>query len=82
MQRSPDIVGSHVLLAAGRVPNTADLGLNMAGVATEPRSFIAVDDRLATGDRGLIDGIDLATAFFLGHEISNHRPLRETMIYI
>ncbi len=37
-----------MLLAAGRVPNTADLGLDMAGVATDLRGFIAVDDRLAT----------------------------------
>ena len=49
----PDIVGSHVLLAVGRVPNTADLGLEAAGVATDARGFIAVDDRLATSVPGI-----------------------------
>ena len=49
----PDIVGSHVLLAVGRVPNTADLGLDKAGVATDARGFIAVNDRLATGVPGI-----------------------------
>ena len=52
-QGPPDIVGSHVLLAVGRVPNTSDLGLELAGVATDARGFIAVDDRLATGVPGI-----------------------------
>ncbi|MCW6511169.1 FAD-containing oxidoreductase [Lichenifustis flavocetrariae] len=49
----PEIVGSHVLLAVGRVPNTHDLGLDLAGVATDERGFITVDDRLATGVPGI-----------------------------
>ena len=53
MQGPPDIVGSHVLLAVGRAPNTADLGLDVAGVATDARGFIAVDDRLSTGVPGI-----------------------------
>ena len=52
-QGPPDIVGSHVLLAVGRVPNTADLGLDVAGVATDARGFVAVDDRLSTGVPGI-----------------------------
>ena len=31
----PEIVGTHVLLAVGRIPNTSDLGLERAGVATD-----------------------------------------------
>ena len=48
-----DIVGSHLLLAAGRVPNTDDLGLDRAGVATDERGYVKVDDKLATGVPGI-----------------------------
>lgn len=40
--------GSHVLLAVGRVPNTDDLGLDKAGIATDPRGYIEVDEGLRT----------------------------------
>ena len=49
----PEVVGSHVLLAVGRVPNTADLGLDAAGVATDARGYIPVDDRLRTNVAGI-----------------------------
>jgi pyruvate/2-oxoglutarate dehydrogenase complex dihydrolipoamide dehydrogenase (E3) component len=42
-----------VLLAVGRRPNTDDLGLPRAGVATDARGFIAVDDTLATNVPGI-----------------------------
>lgn len=48
-----DIVGSHVLLAVGRRPNTDDLGLDKAGVATGPAGYITVDERLATNVEGI-----------------------------
>ncbi|SCY33520.1 FAD-containing oxidoreductase [Microvirga guangxiensis] len=44
----PAVVGSHVLLAIGRRPNTEDLGLDRAGVAMDQRGYIRVDDTLAT----------------------------------
>src|SRR5271165_3239911 len=44
----PVVVGSHVLIAAGRRPNTDDLGLDAAGVATDARGYIVVDDELRT----------------------------------
>ncbi|GAA3082242.1 FAD-containing oxidoreductase [Rhizobium viscosum] len=44
---------SHVLVATGRTPNTDDLGLDAAGVATDKRGFITVDDRLATNVEGI-----------------------------
>jgi pyruvate/2-oxoglutarate dehydrogenase complex dihydrolipoamide dehydrogenase (E3) component len=47
------VAGSHVLLAVGRVPNTDDLGLEMAGVATDPRGYITVDDQLRTNVPGI-----------------------------
>jgi pyruvate/2-oxoglutarate dehydrogenase complex dihydrolipoamide dehydrogenase (E3) component len=42
------VVGTHVLLAVGRVPNTADLGLEKAGIAVDRRGYIQVDDQLCT----------------------------------
>ena len=48
-----DIVGSHVLLAVGRRPNTDDLALDAAGVATDPRGYIVVDDALQTNVPGI-----------------------------
>jgi pyruvate/2-oxoglutarate dehydrogenase complex dihydrolipoamide dehydrogenase (E3) component len=48
-----EIVGSHVLIAAGRIPNTDDLGLDRAGIATDARGYIEVDDRLATSVPGV-----------------------------
>lgn len=42
------VTGSHLLVAVGRVPNTDDLGLDKAGVATDSRGYITVDDQLRT----------------------------------
>jgi pyruvate/2-oxoglutarate dehydrogenase complex dihydrolipoamide dehydrogenase (E3) component len=47
------VVGSHVLLAVGRVPNTDDLGLEKAGVAVDQRGYIKVDDQLQTNVPGI-----------------------------
>ncbi|PWC31066.1 FAD-containing oxidoreductase [Azospirillum sp. TSO35-2] len=49
----PEVVGSHALLAVGRQPNTGDLGLDRAGIATDARDFITVDDRLRTSVPGV-----------------------------
>jgi pyruvate/2-oxoglutarate dehydrogenase complex dihydrolipoamide dehydrogenase (E3) component len=45
--------GSHVLLATGRQPNTDDLGLDAAGVATDDHGFIVVDEFLRTNVPGI-----------------------------
>jgi len=50
---APSIHGSHVLLATGRRPNTDDLGLDKAGIATDARGYITVDDQLATTCEGV-----------------------------
>ncbi len=42
------VSGSHLLVAVGRVPNTDDLGLEKAGVATDSRGYVTVDDQLRT----------------------------------
>ena len=40
--------GTHVLVAAGRTPNTGGLGLELAGVELTDRGYIKVNDRLQT----------------------------------
>jgi pyruvate/2-oxoglutarate dehydrogenase complex dihydrolipoamide dehydrogenase (E3) component len=48
-----DSIGSHVLLAVGRRPNTDDLGLEKAGVAVNEHGYITVDDQLRTNVPGI-----------------------------
>jgi pyruvate/2-oxoglutarate dehydrogenase complex dihydrolipoamide dehydrogenase (E3) component len=50
---SPTSIGSHVLLAVGRRPNTDDLGLDQAGVATDTRGYIPVNEDLTTTVPGI-----------------------------
>jgi NAD(P)H dehydrogenase (quinone) len=47
------VSGSHCILALGSVPNTADLGLEEAGVATDDGGFITVDRVSRTSARGI-----------------------------
>jgi pyruvate/2-oxoglutarate dehydrogenase complex dihydrolipoamide dehydrogenase (E3) component len=47
------VTGSHALLAVGRVPNTADLGLENARIAVDQRGYIHVDDQLRTNVPGI-----------------------------
>lgn len=49
----PEVVGTHVLMAVGRIPNTDDLGLDRAGVSTDHRGYIVVDDQLQTNVPGI-----------------------------
>ena len=42
--------GTHLLLAVGRVPNTDDLGLDLAGITTDKRGYIEVDEGLRTSN--------------------------------
>jgi pyruvate/2-oxoglutarate dehydrogenase complex dihydrolipoamide dehydrogenase (E3) component len=49
----PEISGTHILMAVGRTPNTLDLGLDLAGVETDQRGYIIVDDQLQTSVPGI-----------------------------
>jgi pyruvate/2-oxoglutarate dehydrogenase complex dihydrolipoamide dehydrogenase (E3) component len=51
--KAEEIRGSHLLLAIGRRPNTDDLGLDKAGVDTDPRGYILTDDQLRTNVSGI-----------------------------
>jgi len=48
-----DIEGSDILVAAGRIPNTQDIGLDKAGVALDARGYVRVNDRLETTAPGV-----------------------------
>ena len=50
---APEILGSDLLLAVGRRPNTDDLDLAKAGVALDGRGYITVDDELRTNVPGI-----------------------------
>jgi pyruvate/2-oxoglutarate dehydrogenase complex dihydrolipoamide dehydrogenase (E3) component len=50
---SNKVEGSHLLLAVGRRPNTDELGLEAAGIETDRRGFIQVDDQLRTNVPGI-----------------------------
>lgn len=50
---APRLHGSHLLLAVGRKPNTDDLGLDKAGIITDARGYISVDDQCRTNIEGV-----------------------------
>jgi len=47
------VVGTHLLVAIGRRPNTDDLGLDKAGVSTDTHGYVVVDDQLRTNVPGI-----------------------------
>jgi pyruvate/2-oxoglutarate dehydrogenase complex dihydrolipoamide dehydrogenase (E3) component len=51
--KSATVSGSHLLVATGRRPNTDDLGLDKAGIATDKAAYIKVNDRLETTVAGI-----------------------------
>jgi pyruvate/2-oxoglutarate dehydrogenase complex dihydrolipoamide dehydrogenase (E3) component len=51
--RTTEVLGSHLLVATGRRPNTDDLGLDRAGVETDARGYIKVDGQLRTNAPGI-----------------------------
>src|SRR5438876_4065433 len=50
---SSTVSGSHLLVAAGRTPNTEELELDKAGVETDTAGFITVNNRLETSVPGI-----------------------------
>ena len=52
-QGPEEVLGSELLVASGRRPNTDDLGLQRAGIQTDERGYIPVDDRLQTQAAGI-----------------------------
>ncbi len=61
----------YVLSAVGRVPNSEDLGLEAAGVKTDDRGFIVVDDQLRTNVPGVYAIGDVAGRQLLAHKATH-----------
>jgi dihydrolipoamide dehydrogenase len=80
------VEGSHVLLAVGSVPNTAGLGLEEAGVATDGGGFVVVDEFLRTTASGIYAAGDVtgqmplsSVAAMQGRKVAAHalgRPVK------
>jgi pyruvate/2-oxoglutarate dehydrogenase complex dihydrolipoamide dehydrogenase (E3) component len=70
------VVGSHALLAVGRVPNTDDLGLGNAGIAVDQRGYIQVDDQLRTNVPGIYALGDCRARSVHSHIIQRLRDCR------
>ena len=52
-EKETTVAGSHLLLAAGRLPNTPDLNLEKTGIEIDGRGFIRVNSRLETTSKGV-----------------------------
>ncbi|MEU7768422.1 dihydrolipoyl dehydrogenase [Nocardia sp. NPDC049190] len=63
-----------VLVGVGRTPNIADLGLDLAGVATDERGFIPVDERLRTNVEHVYAIGDVTGRALLAH-VASHQGL-------
>ena len=59
-----------VLVSAGRVPNTGDVGLEAAGVQQDPRGFIIVDENFKTSVEGIYSVGDCIGGAMLAHKAS------------
>lgn len=75
------LTGSHLLVAAGRVPNTDGLGLDAAGVETDDDGFIEVNDRLETSAAGIYAIGDATGAPQFTHiSYDDYRVLRANLL--
>ncbi|HJQ29091.1 MAG TPA: mercuric reductase, partial [Rubrobacter sp.] len=73
--------GSHLLVAAGRPPNTDRLGLEAAGVETDKRSFVKVNDRLETSAPGVYAIGDVKGGPAFTHiSYDDHRILKTNLL--
>jgi pyruvate/2-oxoglutarate dehydrogenase complex dihydrolipoamide dehydrogenase (E3) component len=51
--KASQVIGTHLLVAVGRRPNTDDLDLDKAGITTDAHGYIQVDDQLRTSASGI-----------------------------
>ncbi|KWB21751.1 mercuric reductase [Burkholderia cepacia] len=71
------VTGTHLLVAAGRKPQTDAIGLDLAGVETDARGFIKVDHRLATtAERTWAIGEVAGTPMFTHASFDDYRVLK------
>jgi pyruvate/2-oxoglutarate dehydrogenase complex dihydrolipoamide dehydrogenase (E3) component len=80
--REAVVAGSHLLVAVGRVPNTDDLNLDAAGVETDRRGFISVNERLETTAPGVYALGDVTGGPAFTHiSYDDFRVLRTNLLY-
>jgi pyruvate/2-oxoglutarate dehydrogenase complex dihydrolipoamide dehydrogenase (E3) component len=76
------VVGSHVLLAAGRVPNTDRLNPGAAGVDTDSRGYIRVSERLETSAEGVYALGDVKGGPAFTHtSYDDYRIIRDNLLH-
>jgi pyruvate/2-oxoglutarate dehydrogenase complex dihydrolipoamide dehydrogenase (E3) component len=81
-ERARTLVGSHVLVATGRTPNTDALNLEAVGVKTDNRGFIEVDTALQTNVRGVYALGDVKGGPAFTHiSYDDFRILRENLLH-
>ncbi|MGK9171346.1 mercuric reductase [Inquilinus limosus] len=74
------VEGSDLLVAVGRVPNTAGIGLDEAGIELDARGFIRVNDRLETSAPGVwAIGEAAGSPQFTHVSVDDHRIVRDNM---
>jgi pyruvate/2-oxoglutarate dehydrogenase complex dihydrolipoamide dehydrogenase (E3) component len=75
------IEGSDLLVAVGRVANTADIGLDLAGVDLDARGFIRVTERLETTAPGVwAIGEAAGSSQFTHVSVDDYRIVRDNMV--
>jgi pyruvate/2-oxoglutarate dehydrogenase complex dihydrolipoamide dehydrogenase (E3) component len=75
------LAGSHLFVAVGRSPNTKDLHLDAAGVATDAHGYIKVDDELRTNVPGIYAVGDVKGGPAFTHvSYDDYRILRDNLI--
>jgi pyruvate/2-oxoglutarate dehydrogenase complex dihydrolipoamide dehydrogenase (E3) component len=79
--KEQEVTGSHLLVAVGRTPNTEGLDLPAAGIKTDERGYIAVDERLETNVSGVYAPGDVNGGPAFTHVAHNdNRILRDNLI--
>jgi pyruvate/2-oxoglutarate dehydrogenase complex dihydrolipoamide dehydrogenase (E3) component len=74
------IDGSHLLVAVGRIANTADIGLDNAGIALDAHGFVQVDKRLKTTASGVwAIGECAGSPQFTHVSVDDYRIVRDNM---
>ena len=68
--RREEITGSHLLAALGRVPSSANLGLENAGIAFDKRGYITVDETMRTSAKNIYACGDVTGPYLFTHMAS------------
>ncbi len=80
--KEKDISGSHLLIAAGHLPNTEELNLDAAGIITDERGYIKVNNKLATNIEGIYALGDVKGGPAFTHiSYDDYRVVRDNLLH-